>query len=150
MILEAGPFIKVAEKATLGNISKPLHYMSHKTNPLKDKSFAFAVKVAKVSQHLNTNLKEFVLSKQLLRSGTSVGANVREANNAESHADFIHKLAIAQKEADETLYWLELLYSIKLLKQEEFDSLHQDATELLKIIRSSILTLKAKYPKRNS
>lgn len=150
MILNAGSFINAAEKATLGNTSKPLHYMSYKTNVLKDKSFAFAVKAAKVSQYLNTNYKEFVLSKQLMRSATSVGANVREANNAESKADFIHKLAIAQKETDETMYWLELLYIIKLLQREEFESLYQDATELLKIIRSSILTLKARYPKRNS
>lgn len=85
-----------------------------------------------------------------MRSGTSIGANVREANNAESRADFIHKLALAQKEADETVYWLELLYNINLLKQEEFDSLSQEATELLKIIRSSILTLKAKYPRHSS
>lgn len=150
IILNAGSFINAGEKATLGNTLKPLHYMNHKTNVLKDKSFAFAVKLIKISQYLNTNYKEFVLSKQLLRSATSVGANVRETNNAESKADFIHKLAIAQKGADETIYWLELLYSVKLLQQEEFESLHQDATELLKIIRSSILTLKTRYRKPNS
>ncbi|MBL7737959.1 MAG: four helix bundle protein [Chitinophagaceae bacterium] len=116
--------------------------MSEKRSILKDKSFAFAVRVAKLYKHLSESKKEFVLSKQLLRSGTSIGANIREANNAESSADFIHKLAIAQKETDETLYWLELLFSIELLTKKEYDSLYSDANELLKIIRSSILTVK--------
>ncbi len=124
--------------------------MSEKKNILKDKSFLFAVRVAKLYQHLSSTQKEFVLSKQVLRSGTSIGANVREANNAQSPADFVHKLSIAQKETDETIYWLELLQAINLIKKEEYESLQQDATELLKIIRSSVLTLKAKYPKRNS
>ena len=77
-----------------------------------------------------------------MRSGTSVGANVRESQNAESKADFIHKLAISQKEADETLYWLELLKETDYITNEEFDSLESDANELLKIIRSIILTTK--------
>ncbi|MGC4102841.1 four helix bundle protein [Ferruginibacter sp.] len=118
--------------------------MSERKNVLKDKSFAFAVRIAKLYKHLTELKKEYVLSKQLLRCGTSVGANIREANNAESAADFIHKLAIAQKEADETLYWLEILSSIGLLTTKEFDSLYGDAVELLKMIRSSILTLKNK------
>ena len=111
---------------------------------LKDKSFAFAVRITKLYKHLAETKKEFVLSKQLLRSGTSIGANVREANNAESQPDFIHKLAIAQKEADETLYWLELIHSVELLEKQEFESIYTDAQGLLKMIRSSILTLKAK------
>lgn len=85
---------------------------------------------------------EFVLSKQLLRSGTSIGANVREAKNAESKADFIHKLGIAQKEADESLYWLELLYATKYLSNEEFTSLNYDAIEILKLIKSIIISSK--------
>ncbi len=124
--------------------------MSEKKNILKDKSFLFAIRVAKLYQYLNSIQKEFVLSKQVLRCGTSIGANVREANNAESSADFVHKLSIAQKEADETIYWLELLQAINLITKEEYESLQQDATELLKIIRSSILTVKARHPKRNS
>ncbi len=118
--------------------------MSEGKSILKDKSFAFAVRIAKVYKHLSDSKKEFVLSKQLLRSGTSIGANIREANNAESTADFIHKLAIAQKETDETLYWLEILNSIELLTKKEFDSLYKDGLELLKMIRSSILTIKKK------
>lgn len=118
--------------------------MSEGKSVLKDKSFAFAVRIVKVYKHLSESKKEYVLSKQLLRSGTSVGANVREANNAESTADFIHKLSIAQKETDETLYWLEILISTDLLTKKEYDSLSADALELLKMIRSSILTLKKK------
>lgn len=83
--------------------------MNDKKNVLKDKSFGFALKSRKLFKHLTETKKEFIMSKQLLRSGTSVGANIREAQNAESDADFIHKLGIAQKECDESLYWLELL-----------------------------------------
>lgn len=118
--------------------------MSEGKSILKDKSFAFAVRIAKVYKHLLGSKKEYVLSKQLLRSGTSIGANIREANNAESTADFIHKLAIAQKETDETLYWLEIMNSIELLTKKEFDSLYADTMALLKMIRSSILTVKKK------
>ena len=81
--------------------------------------------------------KEFILRKQLLRSGTSVGANIREAQNAQSNADFIHKLSIAQKECDETLYWLELLYKSEYLDNEKYLSLNNDATEILKMLKSS-------------
>jgi four helix bundle protein len=111
-------------------------------NPIKDKSFAFAVRIVKLNKHLTETYKEYVLSKQLLRSGTSVGANIREAHNAESDADFIHKLGIAQKECDESCYWLELLLATEYLNQAEFDSIHQDAVEILKIIKSAILTKK--------
>jgi four helix bundle protein len=75
---------------------------------IKDKSFVFSIRVVKLCKYLIENKKEFVLSKQLLRSGTAVGALVRESQNAESTKDFIHKLAVAQKECDETIYWLEL------------------------------------------
>lgn len=114
---------------------------------IKDKSFAFAVRVVNLYKHLTSEKKEFVLSKQLLRSGTSVGANVREALNAESKADFIHKLAIAQKEADETCYWLELLNETEYITENEFSSIHTDATELRKIIRSIILSTKQNLKK---
>ncbi|MDE5418907.1 four helix bundle protein [Labilibaculum sp. DW002] len=95
-------------------------------------------------KHLCDNKREFVLSKQLLRSGTSIGANVRESQNAESSADFIHKLATAQKETDETLYWLELLKETDFIVENEFQSMHADGVELLKIIRSIIITSKKK------
>jgi four helix bundle protein len=111
-------------------------------NIIIDKSFAFAVRIFNLYRFLCRERKEFVISKQICRSGTSIVANVREAQNAESRADFIHKLAIAQKECDETRLWLELLYAVKLINKKEFNSMHNDCSTLLKIIRSIILTTK--------
>ena len=113
-----------------------------KNNVIRDKSFRFAIRVVNLYKTLTGERKEFVLCKQLLRSGTSVGANIREALNAESSADFIHKLAIAQKESDESCYWLELLHETKFIDKSEFESMHNDASELLRIIRSIILSSK--------
>jgi len=110
---------------------------------IKNKSFAFAVRVVNFYKVLTSDPKEFVMSKQFLRSGTSVGANVREAINGQSRADFIHKLAIAQKECDESIYWLELLKETKYISETEFISMNNDASELLKIIRSIIMTSKS-------
>ncbi len=111
---------------------------------IKYKSFAFAVRIVRLYQYLIESKKEFVLSKQLLRSGTAVGALVREAQNAESTKDFIHKLGIAQKECDETMYWLELLKETDYLNDKEFESLNNQAIELLKMLRSAIITSKNK------
>ncbi|MEO6232121.1 MAG: four helix bundle protein [Ferruginibacter sp.] len=116
--------------------------MSINENVIITKSFAFAVRIVRLYKLLSEHSKEFVISKQLLRCGTSVGANVREAHNAESKNDFIHKMGIAQKEVAETLYWLELLKATNYLNQKEFGSIEKDATELLKIIRSIIITTK--------
>ena len=116
--------------------------MTEKNNVIKEKSFAFAVRVVKLCRLLGDERKEWVLSKQLMRSGTAIGALVRESEHAESKADFIHKLAIAQKEANETAYWLELLHESGLLSQKEFDSIIQDQTEIAKILASIILTSK--------
>ena len=85
-----------------------------------------------------------------MRSGTSIGANIREAENAESNADFIHKLSIAQKECDETCYWLELLNATEYINKSEYDSIYKDATELLKIIRSIIISSKNPQKIHNS
>src|SRR5438445_13576611 len=109
---------------------------------LKDKSFQFALRVIKLSKYLVEEKREYVLSKQILRSGTSVGANIREAQNAQSKADFIHKLSISQKECDETMYWLELLNQSEYISEVEFNSTYKDANELLKMLRSSIITSK--------
>ncbi|MBS1783396.1 MAG: four helix bundle protein, partial [Bacteroidetes bacterium] len=95
-----------------------------KESNIRNKSFAFAIRVVKLYQYLIGEKKEFVLSKQLLRSGTSVGAMVRESEHSESKADFIHKLAIAQKEINETIYWLELLNATNYLTQEQFESIN--------------------------
>jgi len=113
-----------------------------KENVIREKSFNFAVRVINLYKILINERKEFVISKQALRSGTSIGANVREALNAESSADFVHKLAISQKECDETCYWIELLHETNYINNEEFNSIHNDASELLKIIRSIILSSK--------
>ncbi len=118
--------------------------MNGKDSIIRTKSFKFAIRIVNLFKLLVSSHKEFVLSKQLLRSGTSIGANVREAINAQSTADFIHKLSISQKECDETLYWLELLKETDYITETEFISLNNDATELLKIIRSIIITSKNK------
>lgn len=89
--------------------------------------------------------KEYVLSKQLLRSGTSVGTNIREAQNAQSKADFIHKLSISQKECNETMYWLELLNQSEYINDEDFKGIHSEATEILKMLRSSIITTRKNH-----
>lgn len=116
--------------------------MSEKKNVLKDKSFSFAIRIINLYKYLSTAKNEYVLSKQLLRSGTAVGALIRESQNAESKADFIHKLAIAQKECDESIYWIELLFHTNYLSSTEYESISNEATEILKIIRSIIITIK--------
>lgn len=108
-----------------------------KNNIIKEKSFSFAVDIVSIYKILNER-KEFVLSKQLLRSGTSIGANVREAEHAQSKADFIHKLSISLKEANETEYWLDLLYEVDYLTQSEFECLKPKVIELLKLLTSII------------
>ncbi|MGI8951676.1 MAG: four helix bundle protein [Chitinophagaceae bacterium] len=112
-----------------------------KENIIRSKSFAFGVEIVLLCKALQTN-REFVLSKQLLKSGTSIGANVREADNAESKMDFIHKMGIAQKEADETIYWLELLFAIKYIEEKTFNNLSSKAIELIKIIKAIIISTK--------
>jgi four helix bundle protein len=107
-------------------------------NVVKEKSFAFAVRIVIPYKHLCAEKKEFVLSKQLLRSGTAIGALVREAEQAESKADFVHKMAIALKEANETEYWLELLHETQYLEPAAFSSIHQNVVELLKLLTSII------------
>ncbi len=116
-------------------------------NIIKNKSFKFAVRIVNFYKIL-IERKEYVMSKQLLRSGTSIGANIREAQNAQSNADFIHKLSISQKETDETLYWLELLNETDYISEKEFASLSKDCTVLLKILRSIIISSKNKIKKK--
>ena len=113
-----------------------------KESILKEKSFRFAVRIVNLYRYLCESKKEFVLSKQILRSGTSVGAMVREAEHSESKADFVHKMAIAQKEINETIYWLELLNETEYILNKEFESINTDAEEIIKMITSSIKTAK--------
>lgn len=105
-------------------------------------SFDYASLTIKLYTKLIKKKNEYVMSKQLLKCGTSIGANIREAQNAESRADFVHKMAIAQKECDENLYWLELLYNDKFLSKEQFDFMYPKANSILKMLKSSILTTK--------
>jgi four helix bundle protein len=113
-----------------------------KKNIIKEKTFAFALRVVKLHRFLNKKKREYILSKQLLRSGTAVGALVRESEQAESKADFIHKMAIALKEANETDYWIELLFQSKIINQKEYESIKPDAVELIKLLTSIIKTSK--------
>jgi four helix bundle protein len=113
-----------------------------KTNPIKEKSFAFALRVVKLAKYLEWERKEFVLSRQVLRSGTAIGALVREAEHAESKADFIHKMSIALKEANETLYWLELLHQAEYIDEQSFQSIGADSEELIKLLTAIVKTSK--------
>ena len=116
---------------------------------IKVKSFELAISGVNFYKYLVSDKKEFVMSKQFLRSITSIGANVREAINAQSKLDFIHKLAIAQKECDESLYWLELLKETKYIDEEDFKLIYLQATEVLKIIKSIIITTKKNLQVKN-
>jgi four helix bundle protein len=111
-------------------------------NIVKNKSFGFAVRVVKLYQFLCEQKKEFVLSKQLLRSGTSVGAMIREAEHAETKNDFKHKMGIAQKEINETIYWLELLHKTDYLTSDQFESMNTDAVEIMKLITAILKSAK--------
>ena len=111
-------------------------------NAIETKSFQFSVRVVKLCRHLREEKKEYILSKQLLRSGTSIGANIVEAQQAQSRPDFISKLCIALKEASETNYWLRLLRATDYLSEKEFSSIHIDCKELEKLLTSIIKTTK--------
>ena len=111
--------------------------------PIQEKSFHFAVRIVKLCKHLQTTQKEFVLTKQLLRCGTSIGANVAEAQQAQSRPDFISKLSIALKESYESDYWLRLMEATQILTSEEYDSIISDCRELEKLLISILKTAKA-------
>ena len=109
---------------------------------IQHKSFQFAVRIVKLCRYLQNEQKEFVLTKQLLRCGTSIGANVSEAQQAQSRADFISKLNIALKEACETNYWLRLLHATELLSPSEFQSIYSDCQELERLLISIVKSAK--------
>ena len=111
-------------------------------NVIQDKSFAFAIRIVKAYQHLTTNKKEFILSQQLLRSGTSIGANIEESIGGQSQADFLSKLSISYKEARETIYWIKLLEATDYFTKEEAESLLRDAEEICKILGKIQITIK--------
>jgi four helix bundle protein len=111
---------------------------------LREKSYLFAIKVVKLSQYLQKELQEFILSKQALRSGTAVGALIREAEFAQSNADYIHKFSIALKEANETAYWIDLLKDTGYLELKMSQDLQIECKEIIAMLVSTINTLKKK------
>jgi four helix bundle protein len=114
-----------------------------KENVIKTKSFAFALRVVKLAQYLQKEKQEYFLSKQVLRSGTAIGALVREAEHGQSKADFISKMSIALKEANETKYWIDLLHQSDYIQLDNYTSIHDDITELLKLLISIVKTSRA-------
>ena len=103
-------------------------------NVIVKKSFAFSVRIVNLNKYLSQEKKEYVISRQIYKSGTSIGANVAEAQKAQSTADFVAKMKIALKEANETQYWLQLLYETKYITEKEFASIHNDLVEILRIL----------------
>ena len=118
-------------------------------NAIANKTYAFALRIIKAEKYLRETHQEWVLSKQLLRCGTSIGANCRESKNAQSTADFISKFSIALKEADETDYWLNLLKDSGYIEQNVFESMISDLDEIGKLLTSIIKTNKKKFETEN-
>lgn len=112
-------------------------------NIIHDLSFNFAVRIVKFYQHLTESKKVYILSKQILRSGTSIGANVRESEHAASSADFVNKMTIALKEADETQYWLELMFKTAIINENEYNSMSNDVKQIIGTLVKIIKTTKA-------
>ena len=112
-------------------------------NVLVEKSYLFSIRIVKLYQHLSTAKKEYILAKQILRSGTSIGANIFESQYAQSKKDFVSKLYISFKESNETEYWLMLLRDTRYIKPEEFENMLLDLVELKKLLVSIIKTSKA-------
>ena len=112
------------------------------SNIVAEKSFRFSIRIVRLSQYLNAEKKEYTLSKQILRSGTAIGALISEAKYAQSRADFLNKLSIALKEANETCYWIRLLHETGYLDDPMHKSIEKDATELLSLLISITKKLK--------
>ncbi len=120
-------------------------YRDRNKDALGSKSFDFALRIVRLSRYLQNEHHEYVLSKQVLRSGTAIGALVRESKYAQSKSDFLHKLAIALKEANETKYWLELLWKSGYIEDPMYSSIEPDIDELLKLLISSTKTVKSEH-----
>ncbi len=124
-----------------------MEYGNGQNGPVMEKSFRFAVRIVGMSRFLSKK-GEKIISRQIFRSGTAIGALIREAQYAESHADFIHKLCISLKEANETCYWLDLLHQTNTIDQKLYESIFADAQELLKLLVAITKTLKSKNKSR--
>lgn len=136
-------------KPKRGPLSKLMTEEEKSKAGIHELSYDFACRITRLFQYLteDAEYKEFVMSKQLYRSGTSVGANVRESKHAQSDADFLSKLSIAYKEADESDYWLSLLHDNGYLDETQFNSLHIDLTRILKVLTSIVKTMRQKVGK---
>lgn len=128
----------------MDNLYFTIKLITMKENVLKTKSFDFAVRIVKLYKFLKKEHNEFILSQQIVRSGTSVGALFREAEHGESLKDFIHKLTIGLKEANESKYWLDLLYATEFITKRIYDSMNKDCEELLKLLTASVKTSKSR------
>ena len=126
---------------------KKVGKMNEKDQIYKEKFMAFAIRIVKLKNYLNEQKHEYNIADQIQRSGTSIGANHREAIAAESDVDFVHKLAVAQKECNETLYWLELLKATGYIDEPMFNSLYTDAEEIMRMLTASIITIKKRIKK---
>lgn len=137
---------KVEFKPKRGPLSKLMSENEKATAGIHELSYDFACRITRLFQYLteDSEYKEYVISKQIYRSGTSVGANVRESKHAQSDADFLSKMSIAYKEADETDYWLNLLHDNGYLNDDQFESLSHDMQRILKILISIVKTMNAK------
>ena len=122
--------------------------MRNEKNTVLVKAKTFAIRIVKLFAFLRKEKKDFILSKQILRSGTSIGANLAEAEFAVSEKDFLSKNYIALKECAETIYWLELIYQTDTLTKEQFDSIHQDCLELLRLLSATTKTMKRKLQQK--
>ena len=139
----------VVYKPKRGPLSKLMSEDEKQKAGIHELSYDFACRITRLFQYLteDAEYKEFVISKQVYRSGTSIGANVRESKHAQSDADFLSKMSIAYKEADETDYWLNLLHDNGYINDEQFHSLSQDCNRILKILTSIVKTMKEKMQK---
>ena len=115
---------------------------SGRKNIIEEKSFNFALEIIKIVKVVQSNFNEYVLSKQVMRSGTAIGAMVREAEHAESKKDFIHKMSIGLKEANETRYWLDLLFKSNYIGKDEYAKLNNEITQVIKILASIVKSAK--------
>lgn len=119
-----------------------------RNNPIKEKSFQFAIRIVKLYKYLYNEQKEYVLAKQILRCGTSIGANVNEAQQGQSKKDFLMKMNIALKECSETKYWIELLYETEYINEKMKQSIYEDCMELEKLLTSIVKTTSAALAKK--
>ena len=136
------PFSDFRSQISVLRLNNNIKSKKGMSNILDIKSKAFALRIIRFYKFLTKEKKEFILSSQILRSGTSIGANTRERRNAQSKLDFINKLSIALKEADETQYWLELLVGSEIIDEKVFNSLNEELKEIIALITSSIKTAK--------